>query len=133
MKTIDNYINERLNPRHLGKASEFPVKGTFNEVIKFLEDEGFHELEKNKYHIGNPHEAVRAFDKEHGALFYTRGDVEIQFVRFANTSKSNISKSNPMYEIWWNGDRPYKYQISYSDIYTQEIKTPEEFLRKMIF
>ena len=133
MKTIDNYITERLNPRHLGSVSKFPVKGTFDEVIKFLEDRGFHELENNKYHIRNSHDTVQVFDEEHSALFYTRGDFELQFVRFANTSKSNISRSNPMYEIWWAAGRPYKYQISYADTDEQEIKTPEEFLRKMIF
>jgi hypothetical protein len=40
MKPLNNYILERLNPRHLGSA-EFPVEGTADEVIEFLKGRGF--------------------------------------------------------------------------------------------
>jgi hypothetical protein len=58
MKTIDNYINERLNPRHLGSAGiigKFPAGETITEVTKFLKNNGFKELELPKAHSNYDH------------------------------------------------------------------------------
>ena len=54
MKTIDNYILERLNPRHLGKAKEFPIDGTLDDVVKFLRNNGFKRL-PNKFYGSAQH------------------------------------------------------------------------------
>ena len=91
MKTIDNYINERLNPRHLGSTGRFPIDGTVEEVIEFLEKQHFEYFE-----TGYGDSIIQSFDKENIKGYH----VEFRqhpSIWFADTSKDKISRDNPVF------------------------------------
>ncbi len=87
MKTIDNYINERLNPRHLGSI-KFPVDGTMEKVIEFLEEQHFEYFET---YLGD--NIIQSFNKENIKGYHTEPDR----IWFADTAKDKISKDNPVF------------------------------------
>ena len=90
MKTIDNYINERLNPRHLGSI-KFPIDGTIKDMIKFLENNGFEEIKVEEYFRSTS----ARFDeiKVRGFMVNRTKDS----LWFADTSKHKLSDDNPMF------------------------------------
>jgi hypothetical protein len=99
MKTIDNYINERLNPRHLG-TEKFPIDGTLDDMIKFLENNGFEELEDSYAEYSNSCVLLNDMKGKYFSRQIFRG--EIVGLEFADTSEEEISINNPLYYI----DRP---------------------------
>jgi hypothetical protein len=119
MKTINNYINERLNPRHLGSVENFPVDSTIDEVAEFLKRRGFSEIDfstdTTDTFNSNPKKKV----------FMKRG----LWIRFADMSKGSISKSNP---IFYYGIRDIYntsyYFIEYSNDSDEKL-TEKEFLK----
>ena len=98
MKTIDNYINERLNPRHLG-GNEFPINGTIKEMATFLERQGFQpreDLVENPPYFPETAEILnRAKDK----IFIVEKD---RWIRFCNTKNEKIGPANPIYCVFNN-------------------------------
>jgi hypothetical protein len=97
MKTIDNYILERLNPGHLGKP-RFPINGTIKDMIEFLEDNGFHDIQvtsllNQKY----AEEYDEHKNKCYSVIFYNPN--RYAGILFADTSNGEISDKNPMYSI----------------------------------
>ena len=89
MKTIDNYINERLNPRHLGSTNKFPINGTIKDMIEFLENNGFEKIERYFKSISSHFDEI----KVRGFLLnYTKDKLW-----FADTSKDPISADNPVF------------------------------------
>jgi hypothetical protein len=125
MKTIDNYINERLNPRHLGKVSEFPIDGTLEERIKFLENKGFTDIGKPSL---SPGARVERFNFFKGRVFEYKEDI----LRFADTSRNTISKNNPIYVIA-NSIFSFnkKYYKEYETVDGDKELTKEEFLKEI--
>ncbi len=87
MKTIDNYILERLNPRHLGPTDKFPIDGTLDEVVEFLKRHGFEQVELESYGI------VKQFNERHIRGFI----ISSTNIWFADTSKGIISEDNPVF------------------------------------
>ena len=89
MKTIDNYINERLNPRHLGSTDKFPIDGTINKVVNFLKRYEFEQVELGS----GSYSIVKQFNKQHIRGFI----ISSNSIWFADTSKDIISADNPVF------------------------------------
>jgi hypothetical protein len=99
MESLNNYIVERIridNVKHV-KHSEFPVDGTVEEIVDFLKEQGFKEI--NDPHSGFSDSAKFLNDMK-GKCFSvdTRG-WEVLGVEFADTSTNKISEDNPFYYI----------------------------------
>jgi hypothetical protein len=121
MKTIDNYILERLNPRHLGKASEFPGDLDPDKIKDFLKSEGFTEI-KSKPTLFSV--LKKEFEKYHGLVF---SDIA-GCIRFADTTHFIISEENPIYEVATSGVLK-GYWIEYLCTWEQDLPKEEFFNR----
>ena len=92
MKTLNNYISERLNPRNLGPANSFPLNATIKQISVFLKSHGF-------TCIATDFNRKKSFDKARGKVFmYSERDAA-GWLSFANTTDFNIWQNNPMYLI----------------------------------
>jgi hypothetical protein len=124
MKSLNNYITERLNPRHLGK-SKFPIKGPINNVVNFLKRLGFTEFKPTDIiHWQSWYDVVYSFEQVGGYVFAWSP----LMVRFADTSEP-ISESNPIYNICFNKYTDNEY---YLEIPNDEKQLSEEDFLKEI-
>ena len=98
MYSLVGYISERLNPRHLGTA-KFPIDGTIDEVVKFLERQGFEKIENKSYLL--IHKSNKFNDTNSKSYML---DIDSTRIMFADTSKNNISEENPIFYY----DEPHK-------------------------
>jgi hypothetical protein len=94
MKTIDNYILERLNPRHLGSTNRFPIDGTYKKVVDFLKEHRFKEIDIQNDKLN---EACLVFNKEYEKCF---SQDEEFIIMFADTTREEISENNPLYYMY---------------------------------
>lgn len=134
MKPINNYINERLNPRQLGPSKMFPVSGTCDEMIDFLKSLGFEQI----YSLGSVlSDYPKKFNEVKRRAFFVNRSMG--FIVFANTSRQNISENNPVYNI--NFDlysspplsRPNRYRkVSEEDQRSIPLMSVKEFKSDMI-
>ena len=126
MKTIDNYILERLNPRHLGSTDKFPINGTMDEIVEFLKRQGYEKLH-NRYYASEWHQFVSIFNHLHiqGWMYYLAGDFTT--LTFADTTDKEISKENQMIQIHFRNDKPIEW-IAVSDRFAEKYCTEKEFL-----
>jgi hypothetical protein len=85
MQTINNYINERLNPKHLG-STKFPISGTLDNIKDFLEHNDFEEIRKSPF-------PTKYFNKMKIKGFMYNST----YLWFADTSKDLISDDNPVF------------------------------------
>jgi hypothetical protein len=126
MKAIDNYILERLNPRHLGSTNRFPIDGTLAEIGKFLKKIGFVEVYVTR--TADIDQICRVFDDEHvrGFVFCDNNSSIV----FTDTSKRIISKDNPIFYMFLY-DGKWFYNRCYGE--TKPIITiPEdEFIKEI--
>lgn len=119
MKSLDNYISERLNPGHLGPTDVFPMGGTVDSVINFLNRHGFEKVEFNKKNP-NYHDASNELSKYKGKGFVVLGSnfyggPTMKTIMFADTSQNKVSDSKPAYVISWHvrdETKPYFYGMS---------------------
>jgi hypothetical protein len=108
MKTLNNYITERLNPKHLGHtAGKFPIEGTIDDMIKYLQGLGFGEFPDFPGTLGD---YADFFDKENTKGYIVYKELNGKGLFFTNTTKSNISRINPGYYIYFIGNIPDKYK-----------------------
>jgi hypothetical protein len=123
MQTINNYINERLNPRHLGKVSKFPIDGTIKDIIKFLESCEFVQIPSVKGFNGTKD----AFNSNKSRCFINNPSRNA--IWFADTSKGIISYKNNIFSVddSFNGFRSY-YIWTNDNIYKA---TRETFLKEI--
>ena len=116
MKTIDNYISERLNPKKLGPSrSKFPIDGSLQEVVNFLKEWGFTEIQGEEgYKLSD---VIDAFNKSNSKVFYVSRNGN--GVRFADTSEHKISNTNQTYYIsgYLKGDLFYLRESSRRDLW----------------
>jgi hypothetical protein len=124
MNTLSNYINERLNPRHLGSTDKFPIDGTIEEMASFLERQGFQPredlVEKPPYF---PETAVilnRAKDK----IFIVEKD---RWIRFCNTKNEKIGPTNPIYCVF-NARNLFRETTGWK---TERFASANEFLNEV--
>ena len=121
MKTIDNYINERLNPKNLG-TEKFPRDLDPDKIKDFLKSEGFTEIKSKPSQFSV---LKKEFEKYHGLVFSDIADC----VRFADTTHFTISEENPIYEV--SAHEVLKgYFIEYSTTWEQDLPK-EEFFKKL--
>lgn len=101
MKAIDNYITERLNPRHLGEAREFPIKGSLDDIAGFLRKNGFKEVhedhERKLYNYGPGSGKVFLIDRDWDKKYHTK---RYGAIYFADFSEGGIGRGNPLYCVF---------------------------------
>ncbi len=122
MYNLVEYITERLNPRHLGKVSKFPVGKPAEEAADFLKSCGFKEI---KY--AGPRglaQIYRMFNTSKCKVFMISSG-EGPWLRFADTSKYSIPDKNPVFYYQPTYSRPYWKESNYDG--NMEL-SEEEFL-----
>ena len=130
MKTINNYILERLNPRHLGPVAVFPIGSSLAHTRKFLIKMGFEEFQSPSHHLGD---YPKIFNMENKKCFLI--NKILGYIAFADTSKHHISESNPAYNINFiaHNNRPYRYRkISEENQLNIPTLLPDEFKKDMM-
>jgi hypothetical protein len=126
MKTIDNYINERLNPRHLGSTDKFPIDGTVEEVCKFLKTNGFKEIK-----FISPELIMPSFECNPGKRVFMKNK---SWVRFADMSGDEISIENPIFYYSYRDEEIVccvEVSGGYRKLLTKEFLDPKEFLDRV--
>ena len=107
MKELSNYINEKLDINNVRIAKKFPIKGSIKDVIEFLQDNGFTEME----HFRHPSRTKIDFDDRRAKTYLRSGEDSLYF---ADTSKKRISKENP---IVFFGGRTRNFAYSDGETY----------------
>jgi hypothetical protein len=109
MKPLNNYITERIRVDNI-KHLEFPIDGTIDDMVKFLKAYNFEECDtKNKKY------SSKVFLNDMKAKSYV---ISFDYTRiwFADTSKNEISKINPMFFISLKSSTIGEiYEIMYGD------------------
>lgn len=119
MECLGSYISERLNPKRLGPKDVFPINGTTDDIIEFLNRHGFEEFDTNEM-------LIDAFNKKN-----IRGYIITHLptrIWFADTSqrKNKISEDNPLFLI--NDVNPTEYGV-FSGKPLPAIYSKSEFLK----
>lgn len=109
MNSLIDYIVERIRVDNIKPEEfpEFPVDGTYDDVVDFLERCGFNKIKDDSH---NMFINAKKFNQEHKRCFSCETSDSHSYVVFADTSKSNISDKNPLYCINFNPNK--KYHIS---------------------
>lgn len=108
MEPLNNYIIERIRIDNI-KSAKFPIDGTIDEIIKFLEGHGFKEIDDVK-----GRSATEFFNSKHDKCYWLR---DKQWIYFGDTSESNISPTNELFMIMIiskGGSREYRIINNYS-------------------
>jgi len=114
MKELSNYINEKLDLDKMNLNDKFPLHGNTKEVIEFLKDNGFKELDDNK--IKDFGEYFHEMNKMSAKVYaFTPDDGDsIDSIKFADTTKTEIGNNNPLFHIIYNTEsKRFNYQICY--------------------
>jgi hypothetical protein len=89
METLNNYITERIridNIKHL----EFPIDGTIDDMVEFLQSQGFSRMYPNTF-------ALRSkFNEVNNKCFVAKVNKAIWF---ADTSNDEINGDNPIFSV----------------------------------
>jgi hypothetical protein len=111
MKPIDNYINERLNPRHLGKKmNKFPIDGTIDDIKVFLKNNGFNEIEDDTERIGDSIDFYneKTPDKYFSFVYDDNNkNNKIDGIEFIDRTEGEISNENKLYYISFDRGKLY--------------------------
>lgn len=99
MKELTSYITEKLDINKVALNSDFPIKGTINDVIVFLEKCGFKNL---GIRPPTAEQIFQEFEESTGKVFMY--DTDANWIRFADNKDGKISKKNPIYTIFFNQD-----------------------------
>ena len=92
MKNLKDILVEKLKVDDIVLGEKFPIDGTVEDMIEFLEDAGFVPVEENHNYKGSVDDI---FDYNNTKCFLK----ENKRFWFADTSKEKISKSNPIFFI----------------------------------
>ena len=84
MKTIIDVL-EKLKVDDIVINKKFAIHTTFNDIVKFLEEEGFQRIDGSS--------VSKAFNTAKSKCFMLEGND----IWFADTSKEKISKKNPVF------------------------------------
>ena len=106
MRNLYDYIYEKLSLDNisLDNTFNFPVDGTPEEMIDWLENEGFYSI----YYTGI---SKKTFDRRKGHTVYAsmRKDNDSNSIYFADTSKNPVSKNNPVFNVDYSFGEPSFY------------------------
>ena len=101
LKNLKDVILEKLKVDDIIFGVKFPIDGTFEEMIEFLNEQGFIDIS------GTTGLLKDVFNNEHKKCVLKFED---RFA-FTDTSKEKISKNNPIFFI----DYAYMYSVYYKD------------------
>ena len=123
MKNLKDSILEKLKVDDIVLIEEFPIDGTIEEIMKFLEGQNFIDISMRHGSISRMFNDMK---KKCVAKFGNR-------LSFADTSKEKISKDNPIFYICLVD--PIVYSVYYKNIYDNTIDIVEndkkEFLEEL--
>lgn len=89
--------------------NEFPLDGTLDDMVKFLEDNNFIIIEED---AATPLFTVRQYmNLKHKRICYIYMSTSYSLLRFADTSKKEISAKNPIFILSKNNNG-YKYKLA---------------------
>ncbi len=99
MKELSNYINERLNPRHLGSTNKFPINGTIDDIKVFLKNNRFREIEGDTERTER--DSIDFYNKKTPDKYFSfvYDDNKINGIEFIDRTKGEISSENKLYYI----------------------------------
>lgn len=131
MKSIDNYILERLNPRNLGPEliKEFPIDGSIEQIVNFLKSRGFKHadgIDKGDYYSFN--NVCLKLNKLKSKVYLI--DQSAGWIRFADTKNNKIDEDNPIYCIK-SGSSRNTYAVERHGWWETYITDPKEFLKQI--
>jgi len=112
MKNLKDVL-EKLRVDDIVINAEFPIDGTIEEMIKFLEGQNFIDI---SMHHGSISRIFNDMKKKCVVKFGNR-------FSFADTSKEKISKDNPIFYICL--DDPVAYSVYYKNNYDSTIDIVE--------
>ena len=96
METLNNYITERIRVDNI-QSTEFPIDGTLEDVIQFLEEQGYVGF---SWLSGTPGGWSKFFNYYKQKIFsYKTDNWGYTYLKFADTTNKNIGKENPIYEM----------------------------------
>lgn len=98
-------------------ANGFPVDANvrYNDCIKYLEDNNFKEIPWPTDFTVRIDDFIDNFNHEHCLVFtHTETTRGVKVIRFADTSKKDISKKNPIFCMYFDPRTP-----SYPDFYIE--------------
>jgi hypothetical protein len=127
METLNNYITERIRVDNI-KHREFPIDGTQEDMIQFLENQGYFgfswlsETPSGWSKVFNYYKQKSFFSKPEDRWGYA-------YLKFADTTNNNIGKENPIYEIRFEGNNKIFNNIMYGNRSIPVSK--EEFLERL--
>lgn len=95
MKNLKDSILEKLDINKVNLNNRFPIDGTLEDIAKFLEEEGFQQVEYGYVKTAFNEPKAKCF-----MIFTTT-------IRFADTSKEEVSKDNPIFYIDFEDKKDY--------------------------
>lgn len=113
MRNLYDYIYEKLSLDNisLDNTFDFPIDGTSEEMIDWLENEGFYSI----YYSGI---SKKTFDRRKGRTVYVslKKDNDSNSIYFADTSKNPVSKNNPIFNVnyYYSFDEP-SFRLYFND------------------
>ena len=124
---VDIYEKLDLNKVNLKETNIFPIEGTIEEMIEFLEKLGFKEIDDVK-----GRSATEFFNNKHDKCYWLR---DKQWIYFGDTSNGDISPTNELFMIMIiskGGSREYRIINNYacSNDYRNDIKAFLKILNK---
>lgn len=125
MRSIRDIL-EKLSIDDVNTSNDiFPIDKDLAEIESFLIRNGFNKCEHSGKYSGNYGDSIKIFNAKKGRYYiiYTSSST----IEFADTSKSVISKKNPLYAVTIEYEK-FKRVIASTN---WKILTKDEFLEEM--
>ena len=119
MKNLKDSILEKLKVDDI-IFGKFPIDGTLDDMIKFLEEKGFQQV--------NYGYVKTAFNEPKAKCFM----IFTTTIRFADTSKKEVSKDNPIFYIDFEDKKDYSVFYCGNGLITDiVVNNKKEFLQEL--
>ena len=105
MNQLSNYITERIRIDNI-KILKFPIDGTYDDAIMFLKKQNFEEI----YPDGYIEELANLAETK---CFIHDSILNGFIIWFADTSKEDVSKDNPIFGITYESNKKIIYNVYY--------------------
>ena len=122
MNTLNNYITERIRINNI--KGVFPIDGKLEDIIKFLEANGFTETKWEDLSI------FAIFKETHAKQYNILSVGGITRLWFADTSNGPVSRNNPVFliKIYKMGG---KHEFAYSEKDLNLMCDKQEFIEML--
>ena len=126
MKNLKDVL-EKLRVDDIVLSEKFPIDGTLDDIIKFLENQGYFGF---SWLSETPSGWSKFFNyyKQKSFSHKPKDNWGYAYLKFADTTNKNIGKANPIYEIRFEGNNKI-FGIMYSNRSIPVSK--EEFLQRL--